>query len=120
VGRERPVFLHNDDRIDTLAAVIGITLLIFGPLATDLRARLRPAQTMPGLLSKHRAAKPTGRNILTHLPRPWTHLHHTRPRPRPAVSHPNGASSPSSTSHYPDPNSKTTRACVAARQLACW
>jgi transposase len=62
--RVRPVFLHNDDRITALATVVGIALLVFGLLEADLRARLRPAQTMPGLLPEGRAAKPTGRNIL--------------------------------------------------------
>lgn len=62
--RVRPVFLHNDDRIDALAAVVGISLLVFGLLEADLRHRLGAAQTMPGLLPEGRAAKPTGRNIL--------------------------------------------------------
>jgi hypothetical protein len=62
--RVRPVFLHNDDRIDALVAVAGIALLIFGLIEADLRARLGPQQTMPGLLPEGRAAKPTGRNIL--------------------------------------------------------
>ncbi|MGH3924395.1 MAG: IS1634 family transposase, partial [Pseudonocardiaceae bacterium] len=62
--RVRPVFLHNDDRIDALAAVVGIALLVFGLLEADLRARLGVEQTMPRLLPEGRAAKPTGRNIL--------------------------------------------------------
>lgn len=60
----RPVFLHNDDRIDALVAVVGIALLIFGLAETDLRHRLAPATDLPGLLPEGRAAKPTGRNIL--------------------------------------------------------
>jgi transposase len=61
----RPVFLHNDDRIDALVAVIGIALLVFGLIEADLRHRL-PAHDprLPGLLPEGRAAKPTGRNIL--------------------------------------------------------
>ncbi|MGH8906272.1 MAG: IS1634 family transposase [Egibacteraceae bacterium] len=62
--RVRPVFLHNDDRIDALAGVVGIALLVFGLIEADLRARLGVEQTMPGLLPEGRAAKPTGRNIL--------------------------------------------------------
>lgn len=62
--RVRPVFLHNDDRIDALAGVVGIALLVFGLLEADLRARLGVEQTMPGLLPEGRAAKPTGRNVL--------------------------------------------------------
>lgn len=61
----RPVFLHNDDRIDALVAIVGIALLIFGLIETDLRRRL-PAENpkLPGLLPEGRPAKPTGRNIL--------------------------------------------------------
>jgi len=63
--RVRPVFLHNDDRIEALIGVVGIALLIFGLIEADLRHRL-PAghQRLPGLLPEGRAAKPTGRNIL--------------------------------------------------------
>lgn len=61
----RPVFLHNDDRIDALIAVVGIALLIFGLIETDLRRRLPTDDpTLPGLLPEGRTAKPTGRNIL--------------------------------------------------------
>lgn len=63
--RVRPVFLHNDDRIDALVAVVGIALLIFGLIETDLRRRLPTHNPrLPGLLPEGRAAKPTGRNIL--------------------------------------------------------
>lgn len=63
--RVRPVFLHNDDRIQALVAVVGIALLVFGLIEADLRRRL-PADNprLPGLLPEHRTAKPTGRNIL--------------------------------------------------------
>lgn len=63
--RVRPIFLHNDDRIDALIAIVGIALLIFGLIETELRHRL-PAENpkLPGLLPEGRAAKPTGRNIL--------------------------------------------------------
>jgi len=61
----RPVFLHNDDRIDALVTVVGIALLVFGLLETDLRRRLpHDEPRLPGLLPEGRAAKPTGRNIL--------------------------------------------------------
>jgi transposase len=75
--RVRPVFLHNDDRIDALIGVVGISLLIFGLIEADLRRRLPTDQPrLPGLLPEGRAAKPTGRNIiaafdhlgLTHTP----------------------------------------------------
>jgi hypothetical protein len=63
--RVRPVFLHNDDRIEALIGVVGIALLIFGLIEADLRRRLPTGQPqLPGLLPEGRAAKPTGRNIL--------------------------------------------------------
>src|SRR5262249_23375565 len=42
----RPVFLHNDDRIHALIAVIGIALLIYGLIEADLRAALGPDTTL--------------------------------------------------------------------------
>ena len=63
--RVRPVFLHNDDRIDALVSVVGIALLVFGLIEADLRRRLPPDDPrLPGLLPEGRAAKPTGRNVL--------------------------------------------------------
>jgi hypothetical protein len=61
--RVRPVFLHNDDRIEALITIIGIALLAFGLIEAEIRHHLG-ADTMPGLLPEGRAAKPTGRNIL--------------------------------------------------------
>src|SRR5229473_1573096 len=46
----RPVFLHNDDRIQALIAVIGIALLIFGLIEAELRAALGPGVPLPGIL----------------------------------------------------------------------
>ena len=63
--RVRPVFLHNDDRIQALIGVVGVALLIFALIEADLRHRLPAGQArLPGLLPEGRAAKPTGRNIL--------------------------------------------------------
>ena len=62
--RVRPVFLHNDARIEALIAVIGIALLIFGLIEAELRAALGQATTLPGILPEGRAAKPTGRAAL--------------------------------------------------------
>jgi Domain of unknown function (DUF4277)/Transposase DDE domain len=59
----RPIFLHNDDRIHALVSLVGIALLIFGLIETELRKRL-DGQPLPGLLPEGRTAKPTGRNIL--------------------------------------------------------
>ncbi len=57
----RPVFLHNDDRIEALIAVIGIALLIFGLIEAELRAALGPGTPLPGILPEGRAAIPTAR-----------------------------------------------------------
>jgi hypothetical protein len=63
--RVRPVFLHNDDRIEALVSTIGVALLIFGLIEADVRRRLPPGRPrLPGLLPEGRPAKPTGRNIL--------------------------------------------------------
>jgi hypothetical protein len=61
----RPIFLHNDDRVYALLSIVGISLLIFGLIEAQTRAALGPDQQLPGLLPEGRAAKPTGRNILT-------------------------------------------------------
>jgi uncharacterized protein DUF4277/DDE family transposase len=63
----RPIFLHNDDRIYALTSIIGIALLIFGLIETELRKALdhRDAEQILGLLPEGRSAKPTGRNVLS-------------------------------------------------------
>jgi Domain of unknown function (DUF4277)/Transposase DDE domain len=61
----RPIFLHNDDRIYALTSIIGIALLIFGLIETELRKQLHDNELLPGLLPENRAAKPTGRNVLS-------------------------------------------------------
>jgi transposase len=71
----RPIFLHNDDRIYALTSIVGLALLIFGLIESQLRQALDGAPL--DLLPEGRAAKPTGRNILaafqglgmTHTPR---------------------------------------------------
>jgi hypothetical protein len=60
----RPIFLHNDDRIYALTSIVGIALLIFGLIETQLRKQLDDGELLPGLLPEGRAAKPTGRNVL--------------------------------------------------------
>jgi hypothetical protein len=62
--RVRPVFLHNDDRIESLIAVIGIALLIFGLIEAELRAALGDGVALPAILPESRAAKPTARAAL--------------------------------------------------------
>ncbi|MGH2862737.1 MAG: IS1634 family transposase [Solirubrobacteraceae bacterium] len=61
----RPIFLHNDDRIYALTSIIGIALLIFGLIETELRKQLHENEPLPGLLPENRAAIPTGRNVLS-------------------------------------------------------
>ena len=63
--RVRPVFLHNDARIEALVAVVGIALLIFGLIEAELRAALGDQALLPGILPEGRAAKPTARAALT-------------------------------------------------------
>jgi transposase len=60
----RPIFLHNDDRIYALTSIVGIALLIFGLIESELRKQLHDDEQLPGLLPEARAAKPTGRNVL--------------------------------------------------------
>ena len=67
--RVRPIFLHKDERIHALVSIIGIALLVFGLIESELRKRWAKAtdrqdELMPGLLPEDRAAKPTGRNAL--------------------------------------------------------
>ena len=61
----RPIFLHNDDRIAALIAVVGIALLIFGLIEADLRRALGPGVPLPGILPEARQAIPTARAVLT-------------------------------------------------------
>ena len=61
----RPIILHNDDRIYALTSIVGIALLIFGLIETELRKQLGDDELLPGLLPENRAAKPTGRNVLS-------------------------------------------------------
>lgn len=69
----RPVFLHNDDRIGALIAVIGIALLVYGLIEADLRAALGPDTPLAGILPEHRDAVPTARAVLA----AFTDLHAT-------------------------------------------
>jgi len=69
----RPVFLHNDDRIHALIAVVGIALLVYGLIEADLRHTLGADTPLPGLLPEGRDAVPTARAVLT----AFTGLHAT-------------------------------------------
>jgi Domain of unknown function (DUF4277)/Transposase DDE domain len=64
----RPIFLHNDDRIYALISIIGIALLIFGLIESELRKALdaddRNQDKRLPLLPEARRATPTGANIL--------------------------------------------------------
>jgi transposase len=60
----RPIFLHNDDRIAALVSIVGLALLVFGLIESELRRRLGKGTQLPGLLAEGRSARPTGRNIL--------------------------------------------------------
>ncbi len=60
--RVRPLFLHNDARISALVSVVGLALLVFGLVETDLRRAIGPGEHLDGLLPEHRSARPTARN----------------------------------------------------------
>jgi len=60
----RPIFLHNDDRVYALISIVGIALLIFGLIESQVRRALGDDERLPGLLPEGRATVPTGRNIL--------------------------------------------------------
>ena len=79
--RVRPVFLHNDVRIEALIAVIGVALLIFGLIEAELRAALGDADTP----ARHPARRPCRQ---THRPRRPRRLRATSasPTPQPASS----------------------------------
>jgi hypothetical protein len=69
----RPIFLHNDDRITALIAVIGIALLIYSLIEAHLRSALGPDTALPGILPEGRDAVPTARAVLA----AFTGLHAT-------------------------------------------
>ncbi|MGH7425035.1 MAG: IS1634 family transposase [Candidatus Methylomirabilales bacterium] len=62
--RVRPVFLHNDDRIEALVSVVGLALVVFGLIESEVRKALGENEQLAGLLPEGRSARPTGRNIL--------------------------------------------------------
>jgi hypothetical protein len=61
--RVRPIFLHNDDRIEALISIVGLALVVFGLIEIAVRDALSDSH-LPGLLPEGRAARPTGRNLL--------------------------------------------------------
>jgi hypothetical protein len=58
----RPIFLHNDDRIEALVSIVGLAL-VFGLIEIAVRGALGD-EHLDGLLPERRPARPTGRNIL--------------------------------------------------------
>jgi hypothetical protein len=64
VLRVRPIFLHNDDRIEALISIVGLAIVVFGLIEIDLRRAIGEDEHLPGLLPEGRASRPTGRNIL--------------------------------------------------------
>jgi transposase len=62
--RVRPIFLHNDDRIEALISVVGLALTVFGLIEACVREALGPGKYLEGLLPEDRSALPTGRSIL--------------------------------------------------------
>ena len=99
----RPIFLHNDDRIQALIAVVGIALLVYGLFEADLRAALGPDTPLPWASSPSTATP-------SPPPAPCSPPSPTYTPPTPAVgssstgSPPsNDSSSPTSTSPYHGP-----------------
>ncbi|MBO0836279.1 MAG: IS1634 family transposase [Actinobacteria bacterium] len=62
--RVRPIFLHNDDRIQALVSIVGLALTIFGLIELELRQAVGHDAELAGLLPEGRSARPTGRNVL--------------------------------------------------------
>lgn len=62
--RVRPLFLHNDDRIEALISVVGLALTVFGLIEAAVRRTLGPSERLEGLLPEGRDAIPTGRALL--------------------------------------------------------
>lgn len=62
--RVRPLFLHNDDRIEALISVVGLALTVFGLIEAAVRRALGPSERLEGLLPEGRDAIPTGRALL--------------------------------------------------------
>ncbi len=66
----RPIFLHKDERIGALVSIIGIALLVFGLIESELRRALgrghrrRAGDDARASCPRGRAARPTGRNVL--------------------------------------------------------
>jgi transposase len=62
--RVRPIFLHNDDRIQALVSVVGLALMVFGLIELELRQAVGGDAELAGLLPEGRSARPTVRNVL--------------------------------------------------------
>jgi transposase len=62
--RVRPIFLHNDDRIEALVSVVGLALTVFGLIEAAVRRALGPGERLQGLLPEGREAVPTARSVL--------------------------------------------------------
>jgi transposase len=62
--RVRPLFLHNDDRIEALISIVGLALLLFGLIEAGVRRALGEGNSLEGILPEGRSAPPTGRSVL--------------------------------------------------------
>ena len=96
--RVRPIFLHNDDRIEALISIIGLALVTFGLIEI---AAQTPSATSPSTASYPKEPRrPAYRpQYPRRLPRPRTHLHPHRDTPRP--THPHPTTPPTTTRHHP-------------------
>ena len=101
----RPIFLHNDDRIYALTSIVGIALLIFGLIETELRKALDDAHTSSYPACCPKAAPPNPPDATCSPPSKDS----ASPTPAPASAStasptPNAASSSCSRSPHPGPS----------------
>ncbi|MCA1680507.1 MAG: IS1634 family transposase, partial [Actinobacteria bacterium] len=88
--RVRPIFLHKDERIHALVSIIGIALLIFGLIESELRKRLaeHEQQLMPGLATRGSGGQADRAQRARRVPGAGAHLHARGHRSRSAHPHP--------------------------------
>ncbi len=99
----RPIFLHNDDRVYALTSIIGIALLIFGLIETELRNALGEHELLPGLLPEKPRRQAHRTQRARRLPGTRPHLHARPASSSTASPTPNAASSTYSRSQPPWP-----------------
>src|SRR5207245_2226005 len=54
----RPVFLHNDTRIEALVSVVGLALVVFGLIEAEVRKALGDQELLPAFSPRDAPAGP--------------------------------------------------------------